>query len=139
MTSTGPTGPQTDADSEPFWAGLRDGVILVQECGRCGRRRFGRLGACPYCGAPGGTDVQVTGAGTVYSFVRVHRALTEAMSGDVPYAVATVDLDDGVRMLGRVEPVEDAAIGARVAPRFVDHGDWTELRFVVHPDASAHP
>ena len=32
-------------------------------------------------------------------------------------------------MLGRIEPPGAARIGARVVPLFVDHGDWTELRF----------
>ena len=128
-TDGGTTGPVTDLDSEPFFAGLRRGVIVVQECEECGRRRFGRLGACPYCGTPGGTDVEVSGEGTVHSFVRVHRALTATMADDVPYAIATVELDGGVRMLGRVEPPEAAAIGVRVGPHLVDHDDWTELRF----------
>ncbi|MFN8026760.1 MAG: OB-fold domain-containing protein [Acidimicrobiia bacterium] len=123
--------PVTDLDSEPFFAGLRRGVILVQECAACGRRRFGRLGACPYCGASGGTDVEIGGTGTVHSFVRVHRALTAEMADEVPYAIATVELDDGVRMLGRVEPPEAAEIGVRVGPRFVEHREWTELRFTV--------
>jgi len=130
MSTDGDTrGPVTDVDSEPFFAGLRRGVIVVQECEECGRRRFGRLGACPYCGTPGGTDVEVSGEGTVHSFVRVHRALTGTMADDVPYAIATVELDDGVRMLGRIEPPEAAAIGVRVGPHLVDHDDWTELRF----------
>lgn len=124
-------GPVLDLDNAPFFAGLARGVVIVQECAACGRRRFGRLGACPYCGTPGGVDMEVSGEGTVYSFVRVQRALTPAMADDVPYAVATVDLDAGVRMVGRVEPMEAAAIGVRVVPAFVDHGDWTELRFAV--------
>lgn len=128
-----PPRPETDLDSEPFFAGLRRGVIVVQECDACSRRRFGRLGACPYCGTPGGTDVEIPGAGVIHSFVRVHRALTPAMADEVPYAIATVALDAGVRMLGRVEPAAAAAIGVHVVPRFVDHGDWTELRFTPAP------
>jgi len=124
-------GPVTDLDSEPFFAGLRRGVIVVQECAACERRRFGRLGACPYCSAPGGTDVEVSGEGVVHSFVRVHRPLTPAMADEVPYAIATVELDAGVRMVGRIEPPEVAAIGVRVTSRFVDHDGWTELRFTV--------
>jgi uncharacterized OB-fold protein len=131
----GDAGPVTDLDSGPFWAGLRRGVVVVQECDACSRRRFGRLGACPYCGEPGGDDVEVSGEGSVYSFVRVHRALTPAMADEVPYAIATVDLDAGVRMLGRVEPADAAAIGVRVTPTFVDHGHWTELRFAVRSGA----
>jgi len=87
--------------------------------------------ACPYCGSLGGADVEVTGSGTVYSWVRVERPLTPAFAAEVPYSVATVDLDGGGRVLGRLLPHDRAAIGARVAPSFVDHGDWTELRFVV--------
>lgn len=129
-------GPDLDPDNAPFFAALRRHAVVVQECAECGRRRFGRLPACPYCGTPGGADVEVSGEGVVYSFVRVHRALSPAMAHDVPYAVATVDLDAGVRMLGRVEPPEAAAIGLRVGPAFVDHDDWTELRFrVVDPSA----
>ncbi len=123
------TAPVTDLDSGPFWEGLRRHVVIVQACGACGRHRFGRLPSCPYCAAVGGADVEVPGMGTIYSFVRVHRAMTDDMAGEVPYAVATVDLDGGARMLGRVEPAERAAIGARVAPRFVVHDTWTELRF----------
>ena len=122
-------GPVLDLDNGPFFAGLRRHVVVVQECDACGRRRFGRVGACPYCGASGGTDVEVAGDGAIYSFVRVHRPLTPSMADDVPYAVATVDLDAGVRMLGRVEPPEAAAIGVRVTALFVEHADWTELRF----------
>jgi uncharacterized OB-fold protein len=134
MTASGGLGdPVTDLDSEPFFAGLRRGAILVQECDACRRRRFGRLGACPYCGTPGGTDVEVSGNGTVHSFVRVHRALTAAMTDEVPYAIATVELDDGVRMLGRVEPPTATAIGLRVVARFVEHDEWTELRFTPAP------
>jgi len=132
-------GPQPDLDSAPFWDGLRRHAVIVQECDDCGRRRFGRLGSCPYCGVPGGTDVEVAGTGTVYSFVRIHRALTPEMAGEVPYTVGTIELDGpaagvaGPRLLGRVEPAGDVAIGSRVRPTFVDHPSWTELRFVVEP------
>jgi len=121
--------PTTDQLSEPFWAALVDRRVLVQECPACGRRRFPRLPSCPYCAAEGGDDVEVPGTGTVYSFVRVHRALTPASADEVPYCVATVDLDGGGRIHGRVEPPEATEIGLSVRPRFVDHGDWTELRF----------
>ena len=115
--------------SEPFWAALAERRVLVQECPACGRRRFPRLPSCPYCAAEGGTDVEVPGTGTVYSFVRMHRALTPAMADEVPYSIATVDLDGGGRIFARVEPAEAVEIGLAVVPVFVDHEGWTELRF----------
>jgi uncharacterized OB-fold protein len=59
----------------------------------------------------------------------VHRAFDPAFAGEVPYDLATVDLDGGGRVVGRCSG--DTRIGARVAPRFVDHDGWTELRFAV--------
>jgi uncharacterized OB-fold protein len=44
-----------------------------------------------------------------------------------------VQLDDGPRMVGRVDPTGQARIGDRVRPHFVDHPDWTELCFEVVP------
>jgi uncharacterized OB-fold protein len=67
----------------------------------------------------------------VYSFITVHRAFEPAFADAVPYDIATVDLDGGGRIVGRT--AGRTAIGARVSPQFVDHEDWTELRFVVEP------
>lgn len=126
--------PQLDPYSRPFWDGLARRQIVLQVCPACARRRFPPIPYCPYCATPGGDDIEVDGTGAVYSFVLAHRALTSASHGLVPYAVATVDLDGGARLLGRVVPPERCAIGVRVAPAFVDHvGDdgvaWTELYF----------
>jgi uncharacterized OB-fold protein len=85
--------------------------------------------ACPYCGTFGGVEVAVAGTGRVYSFVRVHRALTAAFADEVPYSVATVDLDGGGRVFARIVPPDAAAVGLEVRPVFVDHAGWTELRF----------
>jgi len=69
-----------------------------------------------------------SGAGAVYSYVIVNRALSDNMEGQAPYTVATVDLDGGGRVFGRIDG-EVIAIGDRVSPRFVEHDTWTELRF----------
>ena len=121
--------PTPDELSEPFWAGLAARRIVVQQCPACGRRRFPRLPSCPYCAAEGGDDVEAPGTGVVYSFVRVHRPLTPATADEVPYCIATVDLDGGGRVFARVEPPDAAAIGLALQPVFVDHEGWTELRF----------
>lgn len=133
MAAEGPV-PVADDDSRPFWDALRDGRVIVQSCAVCGRHRFPRLAWCPWCATEGGEEVEVSGAGTVYSFVRAHRALTEAMATEVPYTIATVTLDGGARMVGRAEPSESVVIGATVVAVFVPHESWTELRFRVVSD-----
>jgi uncharacterized protein len=89
--------------------------------------------SCPWCASRGFETVQSSGLGAVYSFVTVHAAVSAAAAALLPYTVATVQLDDGPRMVGRVEPTGQARIGDRVRPHFVDHPDWTELCFEVVP------
>jgi uncharacterized OB-fold protein len=121
--------PRVDVDSVAFWAGLREHRIVLQRCDTDGRFRFPPMPSCPHCGTPGGVDVEVDGHGVVYSWVVVHRALTPGQEGEVPYTIATVELPEGVRMVGRLDG--DPGDGVPVTPAFVDHDDWTELRFVV--------
>ena len=76
---------------------------------------------------------------SVYSWVGVHRALDPAFADDVPYTVAAVDLDEGARVIVRIDTPTDAdatTFGARVRASYVDHADWTELRFMVEEPAS---
>jgi uncharacterized OB-fold protein len=133
MSLVGAAGPVPvpDEHSASFWEGLRRHEVVVQSCLVCGRRRFPPMPSCPYCGTAGGTDVAVPGTGTVYSWVGVHRAMTPAFAGEVPYTVATVELDGGGRIFARVSPSDGVAIGVAVVPSFVDHEGWTELRFAV--------
>ena len=74
--------------------------------------------------------VESTGRGVVYSFVTAHFAVSPGYAGALPYSVATVELAEGPRLLGRVEPPAPLAIGDPVVPRFLDHPTWTELYFV---------
>jgi uncharacterized protein len=130
---------QGDVESRSYWEPLHERRIVLQRCTACARLRFPPMPACPYCGTLGrGEESESTGLGAVYSYVRVHRALTPAMEGEVPYTVAVVQLDDGPRLLGRVEESGVLRIGDRVQPCFTEHGEWTELRFApAAPDGSA--
>lgn len=122
--------PGADEESRPLWDALSAHRVVVQECRSCSRRRLERMPTCPWCGSGEVDDVEVAGTGTVYSWVRAHRPLSPDTPEDaLAYAIVTVDLDGGGRVFGRLEPPEAAAIGLTVAPRFVDHPGWTELRF----------
>jgi uncharacterized protein len=129
MTSAGTqvAPPQTDVGSEPYWDSLRHHRLQIQACESCARRRFPVTPACPYCAHPGSRWETPEGTGEVYSFVVVHRTFDPAFEADVPYVVATVDLDGGGRMLARMDRAPE--IGDRVVADYVDHDAWTELRF----------
>jgi uncharacterized OB-fold protein len=132
-TATSAPAPDVDPDSAPYWAGLKDHRVVVQECEQCHRRRFPPTPACPYCATPGGRWVEADGSGEVFSFIVVHRAFDPAFAADVPYTIATVDLDGGGRIIGRT--TAPVTIGTPVRPDFADHPDWTELRFAPEEEA----
>ena len=126
--------PVADADSEPYLAALRRHELVLQRCSSCGRVRFPPMPACPWCGGPTAEWTPVSGWGRVYSWVGVHRALTPAFEDEVPYTVATVDLVEGARAFARLVGPEPTEPGGEVVATYVDHAEWTELRFAPSGD-----
>lgn len=124
-----PDRPEPDEDSAFYWDGLRRHRLVVQRCPACRAHRFPPMPSCPVCGAEGGDRVAASGLGQVYSWVRVHHAFNDAYASDVPYTIAVVELEEGCRLLGRVERSGPPSPGDRVRAVFFDHDDWTELRW----------
>lgn len=98
-----------------YFSHLSDGHFMIQRCGACGRHVFYPRVLCVHCGSPRLGWVRPAGTGTVYSSSIVRRKAEDG--GD--YNVALVDLDEGVRMMSRVEGValDRIAIGMRVQAR----------------------
>ncbi len=130
-----PPAPVVDEDSAFYWDGLRAHRLLLQRCEHveCRRVRFPPMPGCPSCGGVDASIVEASGRGVVYSQVRVHRAFSDTFAADVPYVVATVELDEGCRIAARVEPQDRSVIGVAVEAFHHDHDEWTELRFRVVP------
>lgn len=98
--------PATDEpETAPFWAAAREGRLLVQDCG-------GELRFPPHPGCPGAGWREVSGRGTVWSFVVVHSPTLPAFADKTPFPVVIVELDDapGVRMVGNLIAAPGAAI-----------------------------
>lgn len=96
-------------------AALKEGRFLIQRCGDCSRHVYYPRELCPHCGSGALDFVAPAGTGTVYSVTTVRRK-PEA-GGDLN--VSLVDLDEGVRLMGRVEGLAPDAvrIGQRVQAR----------------------
>jgi uncharacterized OB-fold protein len=69
-------------------------------CGRCETKAFPQREICSACGSDQVGPVELSAVGKLYSFSEVHVA---PKGFAVPYVVAYVDLDDGVRLFGQVE------------------------------------
>jgi uncharacterized protein len=94
--------PAITEDGAPFWEGCRHRQLRVQRCTACGHLRWPPSILCPKCLAEGGEWTALSGRGTIYSFIIVHRPQHPAFFDDVPYNVAIVELDEGVRMHSNV-------------------------------------
>lgn len=98
------------------WAAAREGRLAIQHCRDCGQWIHYPGPICDRCLSTDLVFDDVSGRGTVESFSTVYRAFGSDFSGDLPYTVALVRLDEGVGLLTwltGIEP-EQAAIGMPV-------------------------
>jgi uncharacterized OB-fold protein len=98
-------------------AALNEGRFLIQRCGGCHRAVYFPRALCPHCGHGELAFEEPAGTGTVYAVTTVRRK-PEA-GGD--YNVSLIDLDEGVRLMSRVDgvPLGEVRIGLRVTARVV--------------------
>ena len=121
---------QQDSDSHPYWEGLAQGELRIQRCDACLRAVFYPRSLCPYCYSEKLSWIVAAGRGTIYSYTVAHQAFG-TFAADVPFVIAIVELEEGVRMMSRIidAPRERIAIGARVQVTFEKVGEDLTLPY----------
>jgi uncharacterized OB-fold protein len=140
MTSVEPMYPRPapDSDSTPYWEGLRDGKVLYQRCLQCGERQLYFRAVCRACWSDELAVEESAGHGVVYSFTVLHAVGDRALAAEGPLTIAVVDLDEGPRVMTRIEgDTRDIRIGERVSASFRCIDDSVTLLHFVR--ASARP
>ena len=94
--------PAVTEDGAPYWEACRHGELRAQRCTACGHLRWPPSVLCPRCLAEGGDWTALSGRGTVYSFIVVHRPQHPAFFEDAPYNVAIVEVEEGIRLHANV-------------------------------------
>ncbi|MFJ6797427.1 bifunctional MaoC family dehydratase N-terminal/OB-fold nucleic acid binding domain-containing protein [Streptomyces sp. NPDC091268] len=119
--------PVVNRDNQGFWDGVREHKLLIQRCTGCATLRFPWLPGCNTCGSPHWEAVEASGAGTVFSYVVMHHPPFPAF--DPPYAVALVELAEGVRMVTNITgvPYDKVRIGLPVHLEFLRVDEELEL------------
>ena len=134
--STARPVPNPTADTLPFWRAANEGKLVVQTCRSCNAAQFYPRGFCVTCLSDDFEWKESQGLGRIYSFTICRIAGHPSMVDKVPYAMALIDLDEGVRMLAQImdSDLDDVAIGARVALTFERLTDDIQLpQFVLAP------
>jgi uncharacterized OB-fold protein len=94
--------PKIDPWVQPFWDGTRDNRLMIQQCTKCDQHIFYPRIACPFCAADEPRWVEAGGRGRIYSYTVVENNAPSAFIADMPYVIAVIELDEGVRMLSNV-------------------------------------
>lgn len=91
--------PAPDPESTPFWESCREHKLKIVRCTTCGQVRFPPTSFCPKCQSAEHEWIEASGKGKVFSWIVVrHPVPKDVYAQDVPYVVALVELDEGVRM-----------------------------------------
>lgn len=111
-----------------FHTQLQAGVFTIQRCGQCNNSIFYPRMICPHCGSDDLHWYEPSGKGTVYSTTVVRNKPEKG--GD--YNVALIDLEEGPRMMSRVEQIapDEVKIGLAVSARINKTDDSALLVFV---------
>ncbi|MEU7064139.1 bifunctional MaoC family dehydratase N-terminal/OB-fold nucleic acid binding domain-containing protein [Streptomyces sp. NPDC046161] len=119
--------PVINRDNQGFWDGVREHKLLIQRCTACATLRFPWLPGCHACAGSDWDTVEASGAGTVFSYVVMHHPPFPAF--DPPYAVALVELAEGVRIISNVTgvPYDKVRIGLPVRLEFLRVDEDLEL------------
>lgn len=97
---------------------LAQGVFKIQRCTSCEKAVFYPRMVCPHCGSGSLGWIEPSGKGTVYSSTTVRRKPEHGGA----YNVSLIDLEEGVRMMSRVEGIDpdDVRIGMAVQAKVID-------------------
>ena len=130
MSETVTRPPQIPTDlSRPFWEGAKQGRLLIQRCSDCGTlRHYPRL-LCDQCYSDAADWVEASGRGVIHSWTVSHHAFHPSFKAELPYTLVTVDLEEGVRALGRWRGGA-LTIGLQVQGKFEAREDGVDLIFM---------
>ena len=117
--------PVPDAISAPFFDGAREGKLMLQHCAACNAWSFPVRERCPHCFAAKLEWRPASGRGSLYTFTIMHQVMNPGVASSVPYNVAQVDLEEGVRMVSNVVGIGNADLrpGMKLEVVFEDVGE----------------
>jgi uncharacterized OB-fold protein len=121
--------PAETRSSRPFWEATRHERLVLPYCVDCERYFWYPRPVCPTCL---GDDIDwrpAAGTGEVHAVSVHHQAGPGRDPDDGPYAVAIVELPEGVRLLTNIVgvPPDDVTVGAAVRVAWHELSDGRRL------------
>jgi uncharacterized OB-fold protein len=102
--------PPSSPEAEAFWEATRRERLVLPWCRHCEAPFWYPRPVCPVCLSPDIEWREASGRGEVHAVSVMHRPGNPTMQDRVPYAVALVDLEEGVRIMSNVVGIEPGEV-----------------------------
>ncbi len=114
--------PRIDEESRGYWEALVRHELYFQRCRDCGTKRLPPRAVCPTCLSSRTEWVRASGRGTVYSFTVTHQNQAPGFRETLPYVLAIVELEEGLRLMTNIVGCGPDAVrvGLPVAVQYED-------------------
>jgi uncharacterized protein len=117
--------PEITSLNRLFFEGTAQGELRLLHCLACETKFRFTHPLCPNCWSDNLEYQVASGRGTVETFTIMHMPPYEAFAGDVPYVIALVMLEEGVRMMANIIGIapDEVTIDMPVEVFFEQRGD----------------
>src|SRR5690625_5126028 len=114
--------PEITEINKPFYDALADRKLVANKCSDCGHTYLPPALYCAKCLSENIEWVQLSGKGTIYSFVEYHRPYHEIFKDKIPYVVAIIETEEGARLISNIVDydIETLKVGQSVEAMFTD-------------------
>jgi uncharacterized protein len=135
-TATSKPIPTPDEASAPFFAGALQGKLMLLRCRSCETfmSPTAYLGVplrprCLHCFSPELDWAASSGRAILYSFAVMHQLYDEAFAAELPYNIAVVETEEGVRLTSQVVdcPNDELQIGMALQVTFEQRSEQVAI------------
>ena len=118
--------PVTQPWSEKFWEGTKQGKLFIQVRKDCKSKIFYPRKFCPECWSGNLDWIEASGKAKIYTFSTAYSMVEPKFMDELPYTIAYVDLQEGIRMMTRIVECkpEDIKLGMDVEVVFHERGGY---------------
>lgn len=115
--------PAMNPGDEPYFQAAGEGKLMLKKCGECNEVHHYPRALCPFCFSDKTEWVQAKGTGVIYTYSVTRRG------GPVPYCIAYVTLDEGVKMMTNIvdTDLDTIKIGQKVKVVFKKSENGTSV------------
>jgi uncharacterized OB-fold protein len=98
--------PHPNIETQFYWDKVQEGELWIQRCNDCNKAYFYPRFFCPRCMGKNVEWFKTSGRGKLHTYMINHRP-PPYFAKEAPYAIAIVELDEGVRMMTNIHGIEN--------------------------------